>query len=313
MSFQVFDLNRVVRRVPIKAANCMAAHNGSLWVGAANGLWKVTLSNFKSTKVAPDFITDIHLTNDAVWCTTWMDRGLIKVDKRGLRVLGSPTSLGDLTPKDVNRMNCVLSERNSIWVGTDAGLYRFDHQSGWSEAKIGSPVKTLVKHRDNRWCIVQQENGDFLTQIRNGDILLKQKLAISVDTPLRVFGDEIWCAGTSISGLPMLMQRRATSENPPAKYYTLSWIKRSAKGVVVSCNSLTIYRESVICGIGTVENSSHRPYRVKGGGLLTLDLKSSNVYRLPELNGENVTALVDCQSGLFVATGQEVVLFRRTK
>lgn len=313
MSALDFEFEYTWKRIPLKAINCMVAHKGSLWVGSSPGLWKISLSNFKTSRVATDFITDVHVSDDAVWCSTWMDRGLIKVSRDGLRILGSPPVTEGLLPRDVRRQHCVSAEKQVAWVGADAGLYRYEIGKGWSQPLVDSPVTSLKAHRANLWCTVRHEEKDTLVQVRNGIIQQSVNIAISPSSSAQVHEDELWCAGTDRSGFPLLMRRSLLADNAQSRYYTLSRTAKIENGFVVCCTSVAIQPDYVICGMGTFETGAMRLPRVKGGGLLIIDRNDYKVRRLPVLNGENVAAMTDYPGGLCVATSKEIIIFRRQK
>jgi len=107
----------------------MVFFKNHLWVASyGQGLYFYNYGKWHKRADITPWISCLASDNKEIWIGTWMEGyiGLIKANGR-YNVIHLPTIL---VSRGVYRVNCILLDREKVWVGTDGYLLRYCKKRG---------------------------------------------------------------------------------------------------------------------------------------------------------------------------------------
>jgi signal transduction histidine kinase/ligand-binding sensor domain-containing protein/AraC-like DNA-binding protein len=156
--------------------------NGNIWVGTKNGLNFLDYATNQftnlfhdpnnSNSIASNRINIVYCDhNGFIWVGT-TDNGLDRIeikDKTTFTITHYKNTPGDPKSLPSNEINSITSDRSgNLWVGTNQGLYRFNHQTKSSKTYKNNPFDPATISYNQVLSIYEEKSGTLWIGTFNG-------------------------------------------------------------------------------------------------------------------------------------------------
>ncbi len=175
-----------------------------LWVASyGQGLYFYNYGKWRRRTDITPWISCLASNNKEIWIGTWME-GYIGVIKANgcYNVIHLPTIL---VPRGVYRVNCILLDKEKVWVGTDGYLLRYcKKKRDWDLMLSIGYISILTKQKDSIW--IGTNSGLFRLIVLKNQFYLKEVISKINITALSIDNNILWIAGVDLKNKVCIFQ-----------------------------------------------------------------------------------------------------------